>query len=278
MTIKSRRKSVVLIDPVDRSLGTVVQEHETTSAKIRAKRQNPYRWCFCELCGRSTEWEEANEDRTVFKKLLRGNARAVPLFDVVRRAAKNEADLLVARYQEALDGKFGPFEVGEMLFKHCNMQELRGDRSVKAFRLHVELRIVNQAWASQGDLLSARRLPSQLVDAPKPSKLYCEAHNPRRSIEARRAYQRDRRFVAEYEELISAIWSKYADQLPTWDIEAHAAVRIKAYHLMQSMKSPYSKIKDLLQTGTMNQSEIAKHLGMSRQAVSIAIKRHAIVS
>lgn len=278
MTTKTQRRLVVLIDPVNPSLGTVVHEYETTSARIKAKRRNPYRWCFCELCGKSTEWETANEARSVFKKLSGGNARAIPLSEVVRRAAQNEADLLVARYEQALDGKFGPYEVGSMLSNYCDMEDLRGDRSVEGFRDSVERRILIQAWVSQGNLLSAHRLPSQPVDAPKPSKLYCEAHNPRRSIEARRAYQRDRRFFAEYEELISAIWSLYADQLPTWDIEAHAEVRMKAYHLLQSMKLSYRKIKELLQTGTMNQSEIAAHLGMSRQAVSIAIKRHALMN
>ena len=270
---KNLRRPVVLIDPVSQSLGTVVQERETTSARIKAKRNNPYRWCFCELCGRFTEWETAYEARSVFKRLLNENAKAVSVSEVLRRAAKQEADMLVAKYEEALAGKHGPYEAGWMLFTHCDMQELRGDSSVHAFRDQVERRILLQTWARQGDLLSASRMPNHHIDAPKPSKLYCEAHNPRRSTEARRTYQRDRRFTAEYEELISTLWALHALELPTWDIEAHAEIRKRAYDILQSLKSSRTQIQNLLATERLNQSEIATRLGISRQAVSISIKR-----
>ncbi|QIM72298.1 hypothetical protein EYB34_13530 [Bordetella trematum] len=103
-------------------------------------------------------------------------------------------------------------------------------------------------------------------------------HNPKRSDEARRAYQRDRRFMAGYESLMEAIWSQgiNSGSLPTWDIEAHAYVRREAYRLLQEIQSPKaaaSTIDDLL-AQELSQAAIARELCVSRQAVSAAIKRH----
>jgi len=69
-------------------------------------------------------------------------------------------------------------------------------------------------WACQGELMWPSALPSHPEGASRPSKLYCEAHNPRRSDEARRAYQRDRRYALEYEDLIAKIWSQGAAVFP----------------------------------------------------------------
>ncbi|WP_197479289.1 helix-turn-helix domain-containing protein [Bordetella trematum] len=135
-----------------------------------------------------------------------------------------------------------------------------------------------QEWAKHGELAWSTRKPGQDEKAAKPSKLYCEAHNPKRSDEARRAYQRDRRFMAEYESLMDAIWSQSINSgsLPTWDIEAHAYVRREAYRLLQEIKSPKaaaSTIEALLAKG-MSQAAIGRELNISRQAVSAAIKRY----
>lgn len=268
----------VLVDPVDPKRGDVVVVRPTTSARIREKRSNPYRWCFCELCWRPTELQTANDTVQIFKRLDNDNAKAVPLTTAICNQAQEEADSLVERYERALAGEFGPFEASTMLMAYCDAEEMRGDRSVAEFRDQVERRSLIAAWARHGDLVSVgRRLPGQPEDAPRPSKLYCQEHNPRRSIEARRAYQRDRSFFAEYEYLIDTLWSFHAHELPTWDIEAHAEVRRHAYRLMQDMKQdmklPSSAAADLLAAGTMSQSEAARRLGVSRQAVSAAIKR-----
>lgn len=257
----------------DPLLGRLVAEYETSSDRVRAKLGNAYRWCFCELCGRTTEYAAAVEARTVFKRLRRGNAKAVPLTDAVRSEALKEADALVRRYEQALAGQYGPEEPGQMVVAYCDIRDMRGDTSVLAFRDQVERRMLIAAWARSGDLWSVARLPNQPEGAAKPSKLYCEHHNPRRSVEARRAYQRDRRFVAEFEELIGLIWSQQAHKLPTWDIEAHARVRREAYRHLQAMKAPTSLIGDLQAGGAVTQSDIARQLGISRQAVSAAIKR-----
>lgn len=105
----------------------------------------------------------------------------------------------MARYEQAWKGEFGLYEPARMLIAYCDMVEMRGDRSVSAFREDVELRTLIAAWARHGDLLRPTKLPGQSEGAAKPSKLYCEAHNPGRSDESRRAYQRDRRFAQEYD-------------------------------------------------------------------------------
>jgi hypothetical protein len=161
---------------------------------------------------------------------------------------------------------------------YCDLVDLRGDRSVEAFRHQVEHRMLHIAWARQGNLLSAARLPGQPEGSAKPSKLYCERHNPRRSDQARRAYKRDRRYAAEYEELIAAYWTIEAGKLPTWDIEAHALIRKAAYNKLLQMKKPTLLIDELKEKGINSQTEIARELGISRQAVSAAIKRRAAKS
>lgn len=256
----------------DRTRGHVVTECETSSAKIRSKLKNNMR-SFCELCGKQTEYAIADEARVVFKDLGKGNAKSVPLTELIRKEAQKEANLLVERYEKALAGKFGRYAVGQMIMSYCDPVESRGDRSVASFRDQVERRTLLAAWAREGDLPSAARLPNQPDGAAKPSKLYCKDHNPRRSNEARRAYQRDRRFAPEYRELIAAFWTAFAGELPTWDIEAHAFVRREAYRRLQLMKKPTKFIGEIEAKGVTSQTEIARLLGVSRQAVSAAIKR-----
>ena len=257
----------------DPTRGHIVAECETTSAKIRSKLNDRYMRSFCELCGKQTEYAIADETRVVFKDLGKENAKSVPLTELIRKEAQREADLLVERYEKALAGEFGMYEVGQMLMAYCDPVERRGHRSVAAFRDQVERRTLYAAWGRGGDLPSVARLPDQPDGAAKPSKLYCENHNPRRSDDARRAYQRDRRFAAEYRELIAGFWTAFAGELPTWDIEAHAYVRREAYRRLQLMKKPTTFIRELEASGTTKQAEIARQLGVSRQAVSAAIKR-----
>ncbi|MGO4398005.1 hypothetical protein [Achromobacter sp. PAB15] len=153
---------------------------------------------------------------------------------------------------------------------------MRGDRSVSGFRDRVERITLYQEWAKHGELAWGTRKPGQDEAAAKPSKLYCEFHNPRRSSEARRAYQRDRRFTAEYEIVMDEVWSQGINSgtLPTWDIEAHAYVRREAYRLLQEIKAPRASIENIqaLLAQGMSQADIARQLNASRQAVSAAIK------
>jgi hypothetical protein len=191
--------------------------------------------------------------------------------------AQRKADELVKRYERALSGEYGPYEPGRMLTAYCKVGEMGKDWSVSSFRDQVERMALQAAWALHGDTLSATLLPNQKEGESKPSKFYCERHNPSRSIEARRAYQRDRRLSGEYEDLMSMIWSKGAGQLPPGDIEAHSYVRTEAYRLLHAMKSTKDLIAAEMDKGVTNQSEIARRLGIEhRQTVSIAIKRRGL--
>lgn len=265
-----RRKA---FDPL---LGHLVTRGDTSSARVRNKLRGLYSWCFCDLCWRTTEYSIAIEAQSIFKRIGRGNAKAVPITNAVRDEAQREADLLVERYEKAMAGEIDIDEPAELVMAYCDIVQMRGDKSVASFRDQVERRMLIIAWARHGDLLSVARLPNQPEGSPKPSKFYCEMHNPRRSDEARRAYQRDRSFASEYDELIAAHWTIWAGELPTWDIEAHAEVRKEAFRRLLLMKKPTLFIDELEAKGISSQAEIARHLGVSRQAVSAAIKRRAL--
>lgn len=250
---------------------------ETSSARIQSKLNDPYSWCFYELCWRTTEYSTNIDSPQVIQRLLRGNAKIVDVTPAMREAARKKADAIVERYEKALTGELGRYTASRLYSQYCDVIEMRNDRSVEGFRDCVERITLYQEWAKHGELAWSTRKPGQDDKAAKPSKLYCEMHNPRRSDEARRAYQRDRRFMAEYENLMEAIWSQGINtmSLSPWDIEAHAYVRREAYRLLQEARAPKataSTIQELLDQG-MNQSEVARELGISRQAVSAAIKR-----
>ncbi|CAM3966578.1 helix-turn-helix protein [Kerstersia gyiorum] len=251
---------------------------ETSSQRIRTKLSNHYAWCFCELCWRTTEYSTNLDSPQVIKRLLRGNAKVVGLTPSIRDAAAEKADAIVKRYERALASSQGHQTASRLYDKYCDSIETRNDRSVTGFRDCVERITLYQEWAKHGELAWITRKPGQDETAAKPSKFYCEFHNPRRSDEARRAYQRDRRFKAEYEILMDAVWSQGINSgaLPAWDIEAHAYVRREAYRLLQEVKAPrtaISNIQELLDQG-MSQADIARQLNTSRQAVSAAIRRH----
>lgn len=266
-------------------IGVLVAECDTTSDKIRVKLQDGYKWRFCELCWRDTEYAIALEARKVYK---RHSAKEVPLTDAMRKDAQRKADDLTELYETLLpDGVLprwdGPEytlpsvqEALRMVMTYCNVREMKGDFSVAAFRDQVERATEIAAWIKRGDMLGAALLPDQKEGSAKPSKLYCEHHNPRRSTKAQRTYQRDRRLVHEYAELMSMIWSNQVNKLPIWDIDAHKHVRQEAYRLLHEMKDTKNLIAAMLAQGITNQAEIARQLGLERQAVSIAIKRHGL--
>ena len=268
------RKAQTVFDPY---LERLVMEFDPNSDRIRAKLDDAYAFHFCELCWRPTEYSRTLDMPMVVKRLQRGNAKVVPPPETNSVTAQKKVDELMTRYEQACKGAFGPYEAGRMLNRYCEIIEMRGDFSAANFQDQVERKMLITEWARHGELVRPTRLPRQPDGAAKPSKLYCEEHNPRRSEEARRAYQRDRRFTAEYEELIEQIWRQGINTatLPAWDIKAHAYVRKEAYHQLQALRSPTNMIDNLLASGTMSQAEIARQLGVSRQAVSAAFKRRA---
>lgn len=288
----------------DPRIGDLVAEYETTSDRLYLKLTDQYDWCLCELCGQRTEFALATS--TSSRGFYKRNGTEVPLSPEICAKSEKIADALAVRYEQALMGKSSE-DPNKMILKYCGIdgfrelqtEELRdrSDRneaariSVKQFWFYAEGQARMALWAKRADFVGARKRataakskgdvttkPSRLGE---PSRLYCARHNQVRSEEARRTYQRDIERVGEYYELISRIWSEHAGQLPAWDIEAHAHVRQEAYRILQEQKPrqkrlPASLIDQLIKDGIANQSEIAKRLGVSRQAISAAIKRRGL--
>ncbi|KXV14894.1 hypothetical protein AD933_10780 [Acetobacter malorum] len=267
-------ETYLAFDPV---LERMVIQSEATG-RMRAKLSDNHAWCFCELCGNLTEYSEVRSAPVVVKRLKNGNAKRVHLTEKMILSGIKRAQKLAERYSEALSGKYGPFEAAHMIARYCDIVEMRADRSLEGFLEYIEPKMILREQARHGEIAWATRLAKSHPDSAKPSKLYCESHNPRRGITSRRAYQRDRRFIWEYRALMEQIWSHgfKNSTLSGWDIEEHAYVRREAYRQVKALRSPTSMLDDFLSKGTMTQAEIARELGISRQAVSAAIKRRDI--
>lgn len=74
---------------------------ETSSARIQAKLNDPYSWCFCELCWRTTEYSTNVDSPQVIQRLLRGNAKIVDVTPAMRETARKKTDAIVDRYKNA---------------------------------------------------------------------------------------------------------------------------------------------------------------------------------
>lgn len=280
---------------------------------LPVSRRHSVFWRFCDLCGQSTEYASAVHEFGVFKRATHGAIVAVPQTAAMRAEAKRIEDDLVDEYTDAMAGKLGPYAVAEMRVL-CELPEMRGDFSVEAFRVQVARLSSIGVWLRHGDMLRNPRLPSAPSGRQRPSKLYCEGHNPRRSIEARRAYQRDRKFLSEYEKLISSFWTALAGELRPGHLDDHALVRDAAYHgtrvlrartrvldeyfspkdtsknpeegsienyypraraayhVIRKMNPSMGWLDEIRDHGVTNQTETARLLKVSKQAVSAALK------
>jgi hypothetical protein len=314
-----RQKTITVASQLPGSeFGTVVQQPVITADSVNSRQPNL--WCFCKLCGRQTEYAVALESVTIFERLKNGAAKAVEITPAMRDEAQRIADSQVEAFQQTLLGATGSPSL-QALLGLCNIREMEGKfLCVETFRDQVERRALLIEWAKHGDIAGATRLPGIYKGAQRPSKLYCDLHYPGRSADARRAYQRDRRFAAEYAEIIGEIWAQYAGYIRAWNLDDHALVRHAAYHhlrLMKAptrildgycalpiatngspksssrtksiadyyevaraaheriwrMKEPMHWVDELTKHGISNQSEIARRLGINRQAVSAAFKR-----
>ncbi|GBR05555.1 winged helix-turn-helix transcriptional regulator [Acetobacter oeni] len=261
-------------DPI---LERVVTKREATG-RIEAKLADNLTWCFCELCGNLTEYSAIRFNPVVVKKLKNENAKLVPLTEKMISLGLERAKKLAKHYSEALSGKYGPHKASQMIARYGDLVEMRADCSVESFHEYIEPKMKLREHARPSDLAWTTRLAGSASDGPKPSKLYCEKHHPSRSDSSRRAYHRDRRFIWEYRALMEQIWTHGFNNLTLsgWDIEDHADVRREAYRQVKALRSPTSMLDDFLSKGTMTQAEIARQLGISRQAVSAAIKRRAL--
>lgn len=297
---RPKRSLCKVFDP---RIGSLVAEYETTSDRVYLKLTDRYDWCFCELCGQLTEFALAASIGS--RGFYRRNGAEVPLSSEIGAKSEKIADELAVRYEQALMGESTDDPIKMVLeycgtdgFRKLKSEELRdrvdqdeaGHISVEQFKFYVEGQARMALWAKRADFVGAKKRPANAKSkkdttktsrSGEPSRLYCAHHNQARSEEARRTYQRDIERVGEYYEIISRIWSEHAGQLPAWDIEAHAHVRQEAYRILQEQKPrqarlPAGLIEQLIKDGITNQSEIAKRLGVSRQAISAAIKRHGL--
>lgn len=296
--VQSKRQFRKVFDP---RIGDLVAEYETTSDRVRSKLADPLGWCFCELCGQITEFALATSENA--RGFYKRNCGKVSLSQALSAKAEKIADDVASRYELALTGD-SPDNPVQLIIEYCGINgfrklisEERSNRdnqsessriSVEQLRHHVKELAQIALCAKRSDFIGAMPHPDRAslgVDATQktsragePSRLYCERHNQRRSDDARRAYQRDIELVGQYHMLIEQIWSEGSMPLPAWDIKVHALVRQEAYRRLQEAKPRHKRLSiqrvdALISQGITNQAEIARQLGVSRQAVSAALKR-----
>lgn len=118
------------------------------------------------------------------------------------------------------------------------------------------------------------RLDDYKTAPTSPSKSFCPDHNPNRSPQSRRRYKNDRKRITAYEHEISKLYKALENPwiLRDSEIELQSLLKI-AYD--NACSSTLTKIKRLQNEG-MSQIEIAKILNISRQVVSISLKREKI--
>lgn len=251
--MKKLGKSPLAFDPV---LERVVPDTEPLFGRVSWI--DPFSGMFCEFCGNRTEHSEIRDNLTVVRLLDERNAAVVPISTPMRIAIEKELDEVVERYTQASKSEASQGDLASMLFEYCNFREMRGDFSVDRFREQAARTIQIEKRAQQGCLVRLTRLPGCANEAANPSKLYCSSHNSKRSKEALRAYQRDRRFAAAYRDYVEDVWHLGINTaiFRAGDSEDYAYARNVAYHLLQAEKSPVRMIDGLLDDGTESDAEI----------------------
>ena len=135
--------------------------------------------------------------------------------------------------------------------------------------------------------------PAELIEQPnvRLSRRFCHSHNQRRGGESMRLYKRDYARKAEFEAELAKIGSRLLNEeffvARKGDLDAITRIRKEAYlslykaELAPKRRRPSVKngetieaIKRLQMQGFVRQADIARQLGISRAAVSIALKRH----
>ena len=232
-------KKIPQVEANSRSGGNLATIVRHAAANLPPSRRHNRLWCFCEFCGRQTEYAVAIEDVGVFKRIKggKGGAAAVRWTEAMQLEAKNVADEIAGWYEEAAAGIHGPFAIGQLLAAYCDVSQMDGDYSVNSFRLQIELGVERDIWRSHGDMYGSVRLPTLQREEMRPSKRFCDRHQPKRSPATRRAYQRDRTFAAEYQRFIDVLWAAHAGQLQPWNTDHQTLIRDAAYHAVRIWKS-----------------------------------------
>lgn len=157
----------------------------------------------------------------------------------------------------------------------------------------IEKEWINREWYSRiyplffsnedgvgADLNSARKINVKLrkralgdyMTVPlNPSKSFCPDHNPNRSLKSRRCYQNDRKRIIDYEQEINKLYNALPNPwiLKDSEMELQSLLKIAYDNTCSSTLNKIMRFKD----DGMNQTEIANILNISRQAVSIALRR-----
>lgn len=228
---------------------------------------------FCELCWRRCELEATLADPPIYERKRSHLFTKIECTPSIHEAASRHADSLAEHYAAALQGIGGPYALGRLL-AYVTVSELRGHRSVAAFRQRAYEKECLRLKAKSGSLLGTLASPGINGELVKPSAHYCAKHNPRRSIEARRLYQRDRRFQGAFDQAIEDIYEKNAHEFRRWHPGDHAKIRKMAYERARGTAT-IDLIRGLERHGMVSRAEIAQKLGISRQAVYAAIKAGA---
>jgi len=171
--------------------------------------------------------------------------------------------------------------------------EWEAGTSVRA-RIMSSTKLVDELCALIEDaLVRDKMVPADLVEQPiiRLSRRFCHLHNQRRGGESMRLYKRDHARKAEFEAELEIVGRRLLKEeffvARNGDLDAITRVRKEAYlslyepELAPKCRRPSVKngetieaIKQLQMQGFVRQADIARQLGISRAAVSIALKRH----
>lgn len=245
---------------------------------------------FCWLCWKFSEEREAGivVEKCIGaeRKIERPNASAQTIHDA-NQYLKN----LIA----ASEIPAAQFTLEELLYSFIPSFDYRNKGSDSPELLvEIEKEIINREWYNQILKLDENGLMMDVPDRYKirrlsvnpinicldqnpnrtikviPSRSFCSNHNPKRSIEARRFYQNDRKRIPDLEKEINRL---YHYTYPSFGLDSDEdlqALLKEAYNNV--FTSTLDRIQKLKAEG-MKQTEIANILGITRQAVSNALRR-----
>jgi hypothetical protein len=160
-------------------------------------------------------------------------------------------------------------------------------------RIMSSTKLVDELCALIEDAIVRDKIaPADLVEQPsvRLSRRFCQLHNQRRGGEAMRLYKRDHARKTEFEAELEIVGRRLLKEeffvARNGDLDAITRVRKEAYlslsepELVPKYRRPSVKngatieaIKQLQMQGFVRQTDIARQLGISRAAVSIALKR-----
>lgn len=248
---------------------------------------------FCRLCWRYTE--AANFQPRLYGKKKLGLRPAVPR-PTPDAASRAEAKAIFEQITDIEKCARDPYHFSKSSVRYFSVQDiaeiwsgswdLSNPEFVQVIVELIESYLLDQRWICSAKIVGREAqvpaIPANRTELPhaekhsiKPSRDYCEEHNPRRSLEARRAYQRDRRYEARFAD-------RFLELVAEWRRDSSSrltnAVRTEILRCayLDVMGTTVEKIAYWRSCGVVSQSEIARRIGISRQAVSAALARSGL--